>query len=272
MPASIGFFGSATARDEFGQLIRAEDSFPRVIVETITAERASDTEPPTVAATVSPDPVNGWSTVPATVNLTAADNMGVSRINYSFVNGVASAGSIQADASGVLLLAGAVQITREGRTTMNYWTVDEAGNASPEQQITVRVDRTPPVPTTARISPPADATGWHHTDVTIGITVQDFVSGPARNNPSHVLITREGVALQDTVPVFDEAGNHALYTSPPVNIDKTPPSGHLLGDAVDSSVVAQSQARADRSHRAGDGRSFRAGRLRARQRDEQRAR
>jgi type 1 glutamine amidotransferase len=110
------------------------------------AQAQGDTTPPTVnVATLSPTPPTGhnnWYTGPVTLNLTATDDVGVVKFQYSLNGGTTyidlplAAPSTSASAS--------AEITQEGATNVRYRAVDAAGNTAAFRQITVRVDtRTP---------------------------------------------------------------------------------------------------------------------------------
>src|SRR5439155_4127147 len=91
--------------------------------------------------------------------------------------------------------------------------------------LTVRIDKTPPTVTWDTPSPVPKAAGWNNTNVSISFSASDNLSGVAVvSTASPLLLTQEGPAVTGVVTVTDKAGNSATYTSPPVKIDKTPPS------------------------------------------------
>src|SRR5438105_8261095 len=61
--------------------------------------------------------------------------------------------------------------------------------------------------------------------VTLGFVAADSLSGLLPISvQSPLLLTTEGSFVTSTVTVSDIAGNTATFTSPSVNIDKTPPA------------------------------------------------
>jgi hypothetical protein len=89
----------------------------------------------------------------------------------------------------------------------------------------VKIDKTPPTLTFGVPAPAPNAAGWNNTNVSIPFTTSDNLSGVAVTSlPSPVLLTGEGQGIAQSVTVTDAAGNSATFTSPLVNIDKTPPT------------------------------------------------
>ncbi|HEU5138117.1 MAG TPA: PxKF domain-containing protein [Steroidobacteraceae bacterium] len=90
---------------------------------------------------------------------------------------------------------------------------------------TLKRDATPPTLVFGPPSPAPNASGWHNGDVSFSFTTSDGTSGVASTSSSGpVVITGEGTGLTATVTVTDAAGNSASFTTPPVNIDRTPPT------------------------------------------------
>ena len=75
---------------------------------------------------------------------------------------------------------------------------------------------------TASIDPPANGTGWHHTEATVSFTCSDTLSGIASCH-GPVAVTTEGANQTVTGTAVDNAGNTAT-TAATVNLDKTAPS------------------------------------------------
>jgi sugar lactone lactonase YvrE len=89
---------------------------------------------------------------------------------------------------------------------------------------TLKRDATPPTLMFGPPSPAPNASGWHNSDVSFPFTTSDGTSGVASTSSSGpVVITGEGTGLTATVTVTDAAGNSAIFTTPPVNIDRTVP-------------------------------------------------
>jgi len=103
--------------------------------------------------------------------------------------------------------------------------VDNAGNTASTTVGPINIDKTPPTLTgTPATSPNAD--GWYNADVAIVWTGTDALSGiyPGTFTGGNT-ITGEGTGLSIGGSVLDRAGNQATaQSSPPVKIDRTPPS------------------------------------------------
>jgi type 1 glutamine amidotransferase len=114
------------------------------------AAQAQDTTPPNLAvATLSPSPATGhnnwYRTSPVTLNLSATDDGGVMRFQYS-----TNAGQTFTDvnlAAPASPATATVEITQEGlgNNAVRYRAVDTAGNPSPARQISVRIDLRAPL-------------------------------------------------------------------------------------------------------------------------------
>ena len=151
----------------------------------------------------------GWSNTGVTVRLSSTDNLsGVATTFYSIDGGSTKAGD-------------AVEIDAEGRHTIVYWSVDEAGNTEAQQTAAVLIDKTAPT-ISHRLAPDPNAAGWSNTDVTASFECTDALSGIAFCSPAVTLVT-EGKAMSVTGTATDNAGNSA-HESVLVSIDKTAPS------------------------------------------------
>jgi type 1 glutamine amidotransferase len=113
------------------------------------AAQAQDTTAPTLnAATLSPAPAtghNGWyKTSPVTLHLSATDDVGVARFQYSTNSGQTFT---DVNLAGPATPATAtVEITQEGlgNNAVRYRAVDATGNTSAPRSISVRIDLQPP--------------------------------------------------------------------------------------------------------------------------------
>ena len=124
-------------------------------------------------------------------------------------------------------LAGNGEITFTATASAHYsnQAADVLANAEPfTSPGSMIVDTTPPTLTFAAPNPPANAAGWNKDNVSFGYTTDDNLSMVASSTPVNpVVISSEGAGLTQTVTVTDRAGNFAMFTTNPVNIDKTPP-------------------------------------------------
>jgi hypothetical protein len=209
-----------------------------------------DSAPPVTDATLS-SPANaaGWHGHDVMVSFAAGDigsGSGVAFIGYTLTGAQSGTGTIPA--------AGAVTISAEGTTTVNYFSVDAAGNAETIHTLVVRIDSTRPV-SVATLSPPANAAGWHHGTVALDFSASDNGQGSGVEFIRYTLtgaqsgsgalpaagsltISAEGMT---TVAYFatDLAGNAENVRMLVVRIDATPPVfGALAGFSVDATSPA----------------------------------
>jgi hypothetical protein len=107
-------------------------------------------------------------------------------------------------------------------TTFTCSVTSAGGTAS--ASTTVRRDATSPSLIFSPPVPGPNAFGWYNYDTSIAFSVNDGMSGVASTSqPNPLKLTNEGLGLSKSVTVIDEAGNSATFSSPPINIDKTPP-------------------------------------------------
>ena len=184
--------------------------------------RNRDTTPPTTTAIAVPAPnANGWNNGDVTVTLSASDEpggSGVKEIRFSLTGAQGGSGVVAGSTA-------SVKFSSEGNSTLTYFATDNAGNNEAAKTLVVRIDKTAPTVTFGSRTPPANAAGWNNGDVSIAFAAADSLSGVGITTPSSPLIlTTEGRGVTRTVTVADLAGNTATFTSPAVNIDKSPPT------------------------------------------------
>jgi len=181
------------------------DSAPSRTMVTVT-----DTEPPVSTATTDPAPnARGWNRGPVRVELAAADRCSdIVQILHA-VDGGAEISDAGAAASFV--------VATDGVHTVSRRTVDAAGNAETVSRFALRIDSVPPV-LSAVATPPPDANGWNHGDVTVTFTATDALSGVASVS-APVRLSGSGTANGEAL---DNAGNGASLAVP-VRIDRLPP-------------------------------------------------
>ena len=167
-----------------------------------------DRTAPTTSATGVP---GGWVNAPVTVDLSASDNLSDVDSTWYAVDG--------ADP----VRGSSVTIGAEGVHTVEYWSVDRAGNREAAHSFTVRLDLTSPGITPSQ-SPEANANGWNNTDVSVSFACEDQtdLSGLADCTEPRT-VTTEGRAQRVTGTATDHAGNR-VSGSAVVNIDKTAPT------------------------------------------------
>ena len=171
-----------------------------------------DTQPPT---TTDDSPV-GWQNAPFVVNLTAADNLsGVNHTRYRVDNGS-------------WIIGDAVNITEDGNHTIEYYSVDNAGNVEPVKKTYAALDTTPP---SVSIISPENKT-YTTKNITLNVTASEEVNWSySLNDGANVsflhnttITAREG-ANHLVVYALDRAGNlgsaevyFTVDTIPPGNV------------------------------------------------------
>lgn len=172
-----------------------------------------DRTPPRTAITAP----TTWVKEDVVLALRATDNLsGVATTFYSLDGGRPQAG------------LGAT-ITSEGRHTLEYWSVDNAGNLEQSNVATILIDKTPPSIDHALSAPP-NSLGWNTTDVLVTFTCTDSLSGIGACSVAQLLAV-EGRAIPVTGIAMDIAGNTSLVTVL-VSIDKTPPTINIAPDRM----------------------------------------
>jgi PKD domain len=164
-----------------------------------------DRTAPSTSASSAPN----WSNTSVTVTLSATDSLsGVAETHFVVDGGVLQTGT-------------SVVLTTEGVHTVNYWSVDRAGNIESAHTTTVKIDLSAPSITVTQ-APAANANGWNNTNVTVTFTCADLGSGLASCTTPQTVVA-EGAGQNVSGTAFDNAGNSAS-ASATVNIDKTAPT------------------------------------------------
>jgi hypothetical protein len=195
-----GLFASASVSDKAGNTTNA-DSAPVNI----------DRNAPSTDATAP----TGWSNTDQTVTLSAKDALSGVKATYYALDGTAQ------QAGTTVVIGG------DGVHTLEYWSVDHAGNVETHKAVQVKVDGTPPTIGHTQ-SPPANANGWNNSDVTVHFLCDDALSGIASCTPDQV-VAGEGKDQPVTGTAVDHAGNTATDPAT-VSVDKTDPTVHAAAD------------------------------------------
>jgi hypothetical protein len=114
-------------------------------------------------------------------------------------------------------------------TTFTCTATSAGGSAS--VSVTIKRDTTPPTIEFAGQNPPANANGWNKTDVTVGFSCTDGLSGLATGSPPpETILSAEGANQSVPGTCSDLAGNSASATVSGISIDKTPPTVSAAAD------------------------------------------
>jgi hypothetical protein len=203
-----------------------------VALAYVFADAQSDETPP-----VTSDNYDGaWHTVDFPITLTSVDNIsGVAATYYEINNGPAKTVNVD----------GNPWITTEGaNNTLEYWSIDNAGNQEAHHFLTgVKLDKTPPE-TSIILTGTLGNNNWFLSNVTVTLDTTDIVSGVRNREYSFDNVTwipyttlfnigKEGYAIV-YYRSTDEAGNIEALGNRTIKIDKTPPTGSILinGDST----------------------------------------
>jgi hypothetical protein len=177
-----------------------------------------DTNPPATTATPSVDPtVHGWNRTDVTVTLRGADGANGSGVKEMRVRVDGGPEQVVAGAAAV------ISLTDEGVHTISYFAVDNVGNTEAGRVVTVRIDKTAPVVTGARATPP-NRHGWNNGPVVVSFTASDTLSGIDGSPTVDVTLGGEGANQSASLGFIDKAGNRASATVDGISIDVTAPT------------------------------------------------
>lgn len=205
-------------------------AYDRVPLESPgTMLKVGDVTPPETTISLSGTlGTKGWYLSDVTVTLTATDDIsGVAKTEYSFDGTTWTTYNVP------------FTITTEGTHTIQYRSVDNAGNQEAAKSETIKIDKPPT--TTISLSGTAGANDWYLSDVSVTLTATD-----TGLDLREVRILRDGVLLfryifigQESVTfpytastegihsltmwAVDQAGNDAESTKT-IKIDKTAPT------------------------------------------------
>jgi hypothetical protein len=198
---------SASVRDNAGNEAHA----------TVAGLHIDRTAPTTTAEL--PIPLqSGWYAGPIEVALGSDDSLsGVERTSY------------RVDDGEVQTYSGPFELAAKGVHTIEYWSVDVAGNVEdrtePGHSVTIKIDGVPPRIAGSR-TPAANAFGWSNEPVTVTFECSDDESGIAGCSDP-VTLSGEGAGQSVPGAAQDNAGNTSSTTVEGIDIDLTAPE--LLG-------------------------------------------
>ena len=197
---------------------------------TLVAYEGDTTPPVTQASLVGTSGTNGWFKSSVQVSLGATDDFsGVANTFYSVDGGVTETYS------------GAFIISAPGQHTVQFWSVDNAGNTEATQMVEVKVDGVAPV-VTAAANPSTAPKKPHSVTVTISGSATDAVSGIS--GASFNVIDEYGVT-QPSGPVTVQAnGSYSFSLVLPATKHGSDKNGHLYTIVVTATDQAGNTASA----------------------------
>jgi hypothetical protein len=131
------------------------------------------------------------------------------------------------------------EVDGDGEHVLQFWSVDVKGNVEQTKTITVMIDATPPTVTFGKPSSAPNANGWNRSTVTMPYSPADATSGAQTLATKNFLtFSSEGAGQTQSITIADIANNSATFTSPPVNIDLTPPQTTATVSGVKVTLTA----------------------------------
>ena len=162
---------------------------------------------------------NGWYTSPITITFVVTDPVsGRDTTMYRLDGGIWQAGD-------------GLVVDSDGIHTLEYYSIDRAGNRESTHTATLRVDLLPPMTMYTTEGTAGDG-GWFRSPVTVTLTPTDLASGPAATyyrldaggwiSGTKAMVSSEGT---HSLAFYsrDYAGNVEASQAISVNIDVTPP-------------------------------------------------
>jgi uncharacterized lipoprotein YddW (UPF0748 family) len=166
----------------------------------VNADLQPENSAPITSASIMPavpNGSNGWYTSNVTVTLSAADNCsGVARTEFSTDRGVTWQ-----------LYSGGITISAEGMTSVNYRSIDRAGNIEEAQSLTIKIDKT--APTISLSAHPSIIWPPNGKTVTVTINGQGTESTSGLDRVSYVVTDEYGSPLN--IPPRSLSGNSAKW-------------------------------------------------------------
>jgi hypothetical protein len=197
----------------------------KAIVSHVLYQGIPPPQAPVTTATVSPDASDaGWHAEDVTVTLTPVASPGQTLAGLTVTLTGAQNDAINTNGS-----PAEVVVNAEGTTVVTYSARDTALRVEAPKQLTIRIDKTPPI-ITSSVSPDPDVQGWHNDDVTVTFDATDALSGVADVTPP-VTVTADGAGQQGVGTAIDLAGNTAVAVVE-VNIHRQRPILTVQGSAT----------------------------------------
>ncbi len=219
--ASSGCGAATVTNDTTGTTFTCSATNGAGLTNTASVTVRIDRSPPVIVSSVTPPPnAAGWNNSDVTIAWTVLD-----------------AGS------GIATSVGCSPVTLTSETAGQNFTCTATNTAglSASASVTVKLDKTPPNPPAAGVSPPPNAAGWNNTTpVTVSYSSAGD-SGPVQSGvlacSSPAVVGNETAGTVVNGACTDVAGNTSAPNAVNVRIDKTPPVIGITTPAVNGAYV-----------------------------------
>ena len=175
--------------------------------------KIDSTAPVTQAAGSGTVGTNGWYRSAVQVSLSASDN--VSGVNNSYY---------RIDGGAIQTYVSPFSISANGQHTVEYWSMDNAGNSEATRSVSIDIDPIAPV-VTATASPSTAKKSPHPVTVTISGSVTAAISGAG--SASYSVLDEYGVTQPSGAVTLQVNGNYSFSLSLPATKHGTDKDGHL---------------------------------------------
>jgi outer membrane protein assembly factor BamB len=175
--------------------------------------KIDSTAPVTQAAASGTAGTNGWYRSAVQVSLSASDN--VSGVNNSYY---------RIDGGAIQTYVSPFSISANGQYTVEYWSMDNAGNSEATRSLSIKIDNVAPV-VTATASPSTAKKSPHPVTVTISGSVTDGTSDAG--SASYSVLDEYGVTQPSGAVTLQANGNYSFTLSLPATKNGPDKDGHL---------------------------------------------
>jgi len=127
--------------------------------------------------------------------------------------------------SGIEQCSSSFTAVNEGRDVLFAGYCSDYAGWTATAAFSLSIDTTPPSMSYAL--PTANEAGWHNSDVAVGFSCSDNLSGVG-SCPGDISLSVEGVGLSTSTKAYDHAGNSAEAMVTGIRLDKTAPESTII--------------------------------------------
>jgi outer membrane protein assembly factor BamB len=190
---------------------------------TTTVTLGIDTTTPSTQATATGmTGTNGWYRGPVQVNLNATDNLSGVANRYYNVDGGAT-----------LIFTATFTISTAGVHSINFWSMDQAGNTESTRNLSVSIDPSPPV-ITAAANPSSAPKSVFSLSVTVSGSVTDTPSGVKSGGTTYSVVDEYGVTHPSGSVTVQSNGSYSFKLNLPATRNNGDSDGHLYTITIQS--------------------------------------